>query len=361
MHWSRKRNRARARVPIRRVLAAILFCLLLAGCTAPVLTPQGYFSDRIHDMWQLMFPISIVVFVVVLLTLFYALFRQRRPGEGENLRAGRTMVLFGGAILPGIVMIILMVEVVAILVDVSLIGGQLERQGENRGLIGQPNVAEPEAEVADLVVDVIGRHWWWEVIYPNQGIVTANEIHMPEDALVLVRLTSDGVMHSFWVPALNGKTDMLPGSISNTWLHGYYTDAYRGQCAEYCGIGHAKMRLLTITQTEEDLEVYLSREAEPAPEPTTEETIRGQAVFVEQGCAACHAIRGLSDAGEIGPDLTHLLSRREIAAGTLVNTRGNRAGWIVDSQSIKPGNMMPPFPMPPSDLQALLAYLDTLE
>jgi cytochrome c oxidase subunit 2 len=169
------------------------------------------------------------------------------------------------------------------------------------------------------------------------------------------------VIHSFWVPGLQGKMDMIPGRTNVTWLQADRTGVWRGQCAEYCGLQHAKMAFLVVAERPDSFAGWLARQRDTAPTPIDELTRRGQEVFLSSSCVMCHAISGTPAGSRIGPDLTHLASRRTIAAGTLPNTRGNLAGWILDPQRIKPGTRMPPNQLDPADLQALLAYLESLK
>jgi cytochrome c oxidase subunit 2 len=221
----------------------------------------------------------------------------------------------------------------------------------------------PVGAAHDLTVEVTGHQWWWEIHYPgsaaDEAVTTANELHIPAGRRVRVRLASRDVIHSFWVPALQGKMDLIPGRTTETWLQADRPGTYRGQCAEYCGIQHARMALWVVVDSPVDFAEWLARERRPATEPLEELSRRGRTVFLAQSCAGCHAVRGTT-VGVGGPDLTHVASRRTLAAGTLDNVPGNLAGWVADPQSFKPGNLMPRVPLNTSDLHALVAYLGTL-
>jgi cytochrome c oxidase subunit 2 len=210
-----------------------------------------------------------------------------------------------------------------------------------------------------LQIRVIGHQWWWEVQYrdsiPNNWAITANEVHIPAGRPVALELLSTDVNHSFWPPTLSNKRDLIPGKDNSLWLQADTPGVYRGQCAEYCGAQHAKMGFLVIADRPDSFASWLARQRDTALTPTTALTRRGQEVFLASSCV------GTPAGSRIGPDLTHLASRKTIAAGTLPNTRGNLAGWIVNPQSIKPGTRMPPNQLDPDDLQALLAYLETLK
>ena len=206
-----------------------------------------------------------------------------------------------------------------------------------------------------------GHDWWWEVRYPDQGIVSANEIHVPVGRPVRLRLTSADVIHSFWVPQLTVKTDLIPGQTNTTWIQASNPGTYRGQCAEYCGLQHAKMAILVIADPPDAFARWLANERQPATAAADPLAARGRLALERNSCAACHTVRGTTASGTLGPDLTHFGGRRTIGADTLPNTPGNLGGWIVNSQTVKPGNKMPPQPLTPQELQALLAYLESLK
>jgi cytochrome c oxidase subunit 2 len=212
-----------------------------------------------------------------------------------------------------------------------------------------------------LTVAVVGHDWWWEVRYPQQKVVTANEIHVPAGRPVKILLTTNDVLHSFWVPQLAGKTDLIAGKTNVMWLQADRPGVYRGQCAEYCGLQHAHMAFFVIAQAPADFQSWLSQETVTPATPSDPNLAQGRQVFTGTTCAECHTIQGTTARGTDGPDLTHFGSRMTIGAGTVPNTRGNLGGWIVDSQSIKPGNLMPPIQVSPQDLQALIDYLESLQ
>jgi cytochrome c oxidase subunit 2 len=192
------------------------------------------------------------------------------------------------------------------------------------------------------------------------NVRTANEIHVPVGRPVAIDLKSRDVIHSFWVPNLHGKMDAIPGRVTNTWLQADSPGVWRGQCAEFCGLQHAHMALTVVAHPAHEFEQWLSAQREPATQPTEEIALRGQQVFLSGPCMMCHTIRGTPALSAFGPDLTHVASRRTLAAGTIPNTRGHLAGWILDPQVIKPGTRMPPTALGSEDLQALLAYLERL-
>jgi len=216
-----------------------------------------------------------------------------------------------------------------------------------------------------LTVDVTGHQWWWEVNYedpnPSLSVKTANEIHVPVGEPVQFKLASHDVIHSFWVPNMNGKRDLIPGYRSSIWFRADTPGVYRGQCAEFCGLQHAHMAFLVVAQTRPEFTKWLLQQRTGGAVPTDSLAVAGQQVFLSGTCALCHTIAGTPAHGTVGPDLTHLASRRELAAGTAPNTRGYLGGWIVNPQSMKPGTLMPANPLQPGQLQALVAYLETLK
>jgi cytochrome c oxidase subunit 2 len=215
-----------------------------------------------------------------------------------------------------------------------------------------------------LAIQITGYQWWWAVEYQNDNpslrATTANELHLPAGRTVVISLQASDVIHSFWVPNLHGKMDLVPGRLNTIWLKADRPGIFRGQCAEYCGLQHAHMALAVIVDPPETFEKWLDAQRQPAPDPPGDQQARGRAV-VEQGpCALCHTVRGTTAGARTGPDLTHFASRSTIAAGTIPNTRGYLAGWIADPQRLKPGSRMPATGLSPEDLQAVVAYLESL-
>ena len=211
-----------------------------------------------------------------------------------------------------------------------------------------------------LTVDVIGHQWWWEVRYPQQGVVTANDVHIPVGQPVELRLSTADVLHSFWVPELTGKTDMIAGRINHMTVEASNAGVYRGQCAEFCGLQHANMIFFVVAEPPATFQQWLSRQVQGPPAPTDPTLARGEQVFVNAACVACHAIKNTPANGTLGPDLSNIGGRLSVGAGAVPNDTGNLAGWIIDSQGIKPGNLMPRMQLPAQDLQALVAYLESL-
>jgi cytochrome c oxidase subunit II len=311
------------------------------------LDPNGPVAANIVELWWLMFFLGTAVFVLVLGVMLLGLFRRRDAGQADERdveRRGERWIILGGIVLPAIVL--------AIVFGFTVRSSALTANAES-----------PDA----LTIEVVGRRWWWEVNYPDEGIVTANEIHIPVGKTVELVLTSGDVIHSFWVPQLGGKMDMIPGRTNRMTLRADQAGEFRGECAEFCGLQHARMHFLMIAQPPEEFEQWAEAQRTAANEPEDERAIRGQAVFIAAGCVYCHTIRGLDGADldrssvDLGPDLTHLAGRRTIAAGMRGNNRGNLAGWIADPHSIKRGALMPATLLAGEDLQALLDYLESLE
>lgn len=216
----------------------------------------------------------------------------------------------------------------------------------------------------DLVVTVIAHPWWWELRYPDPAggsdIVTANELHLPVGRRVALGVTASDVIHSVWVPALGGKTDAIPGRTTHWQVRLAHTGTWRGQCAEFCGEQHARMALHVVGLEPAAFDAWLAAQARDAAAPADAPTRRGQTVFVERRCGACHAVRGVA-AGQGGPDLTHVGSRGHLGAGTLPTNAASFAAWIADPQVHKPGVRMPAAAdLAPDDLQALAAWLASL-
>ncbi|WP_407642532.1 c-type cytochrome [Caballeronia arvi] len=216
-----------------------------------------------------------------------------------------------------------------------------------------------------LRIEMTGYQWWWQARYLGDGnapgFMLANELHVPIGRPVIISLKAADVIHTFWVPNLHGKKDMIPGRDATIELRADKAGVYRGQCAEFCGYEHALMAFSVTADPPAQYAVWAAQQRQPATSPADNVALHGRDVFMSHDCARCHTVRGTDANGTIGPDLTHLASRQFIAAGTLANNRGNLAGWIVDPRTLKPGTIMPGTRLPPADLQALLVWLETLK
>ena len=318
-----------------------------------MLVAAGPEAARIERLWWLMFWVTAIVYVAVIAWAVVAFVRGRRQAEALPARSrlrvpvehesDRTMLTVVTAAVGGTVVILLGLLVASVFT--------------NRA------VASLGASSA-VTVNLIGHQWWWEAEYesatPSERFRTANELHIPVGRPVVVKVTSRDVIHSVWIPNLQGKRDLIPGYTTAIWLQADRPALYRGQCAEFCGLEHARMALYVTAEPNEDFERWRAGQIKPAVEPSTDEAKLGRDVFLHATCTQCHRIRGTIAGAAVGPDLTHLASRGTIAAGTLPNRRGHLAGWIADPQRIKPGVRMPPNSVQSEDLQRLLTYLETL-
>jgi cytochrome c oxidase subunit II len=334
-----------AATAVRKVTAAALrACLLLAlaACEGPqsALKPAGAGAREIAGLWWVLAPGAVVIFLVVIGCALYA---TRVAPRAHPDFAGTWFILGGGVLLPVVVLTFL-------LTHSFLLGRDLTR----------PLPAEA------LRIEVIGKQWWWEVRYlpadRDGPVISANELRLPVGEAVELHLSASDVIHSFWLPSIGGKKDMIPGQVNRLVLEAEEEGVYRGQCAEYCGGPHAFMAFYAVAVPRDDFATWLEQEAMPAVEPDEAFLEQGRELFVTSGCGTCHTIRGTEAQGTFGPDLTHVGSRRSLGAGILPNNVGTIAGWIADTQHIKPGNKMPSFNIfSGEELRAIAAYLASLE
>jgi cytochrome c oxidase subunit II len=349
-------NRSRSYCPPNRFpssLVAILslFTLsFLSGCTieAPAyrnipsaLDIRGEGSRIVWDEWWFTFWLAVVIFIGVMGLLGYIIYsHSRHPTDlGVDLHdpGGMHWIWLGGIVMPVVVL-----SAVFVMSMRSTI------------MMASP----PSEEV--VTIDVIGHRWWWEVRYPEHGIATANQIHVPVGQPVRINLLSSDVIHSFWVPQVHPKKDAIPGQVNSMWIQADVPGVYRGICAEFCGLQHARMHLMLVAEPAERFHAWLEHAQQPALISDDPMIQAGKFVFETSSCVYCHTIQGTPAVGKVGPDLTHIGSRITLAAGTLENNVGNMGGWILDPQHIKPGSLMPPTALTGEELQALLAYLASL-
>jgi cytochrome c oxidase subunit II len=298
------------------------------------LDPASHAADKIADLWWILFAVSVVVFAVVLALLLVGVLRRRGGGDPERRvsRRGTRLVAIAGVAVPAVVVISLFFASVATL----------------------PAVA-PTGKNAQMTIDVVGRQWFWDAYYSDGTVRTANEIHIPVGVPVEVRVRSDDVIHSLWVPRLNRKIDLIPGQTNEVVFDAQHPGVYRGQCAEFCGVQHGNMALLVIAEPRARFQRWLANQAVPASASD------GLQAFVGSGCSGCHRIAGAPAQSRYGPDLSHFGSRRTIGAGTISNTPDHLADWLRDPQAIKPGNKMPNLDLPPAEVDALVSYLEGLK
>lgn len=219
----------------------------------------------------------------------------------------------------------------------------------------------PPAGTEVLQVEATGHQWWWAFRYPELGVVTANELHIPVGRAVQVRLRTQDVIHSFWVPTLAGKMDLIPNQENQLWFAADKAGVYFGQCAEFCGVSHANMRFRVIAQSDADFQAWVQAQQHPAPPAADGLAAQGAQLFVQKGCLACHAITGTVAQGVNAPNLTRFGSRQTLAAGLLDNTADNLARWLANPQAVKPGSLMPNLGLGADDIAALTAYLHSLQ
>jgi cytochrome c oxidase subunit II len=342
---------------MKRALPGAIALLLLAACGEPqrILAVQSPEAERIAGLWWMMLAIAVAVCAIVAVMLAMAMRAAHRRERGLPARAirGRALIWGAGVIGPVLILFYVLVETVRVGAEV----------GHPQGVLWEDGGFGPVPEDGSLVVDVVAHQFWWEVRYPAHGIATANQIQIPVGRRVLFRVTSPDVIHSFWVPQLHGKIDMIPGRINFMRTTARAPGFYRGQCAEYCGLSHALMAFWVEAVEVEAFDAWVRSRAATPPEPPGETIARGREVFFEAGCGDCHATRGAplpEELGSPGPDLADFGARRSLAAGILPNNRGNLAAWIADPHRIKPGVRMPPTALEPEDLRMLLDYLESL-
>ncbi|MFO7654198.1 MAG: cytochrome c oxidase subunit II [Candidatus Krumholzibacteriia bacterium] len=284
--------------------------LLLGGCAAErpqsILDPAGPIAEHITGLWWEMFAVYGAVFLVTLLLVVLALAARKR----ERTVLGTRFVFIAGIVVPTVILVFMLYRELDV----------------HRSITRHTH---------DFHVQVIGHGWWFEVRYPDHGLVDANEIHVPAGTTVLFELSAESMLHSFWVPRLGGKRDQLPDHPGELRLDVTRAGVYHGVCTEYCAGQHARMGFRLVAHEPDEFDIWLARRSAAPPEPDDPWLQRGRDVFQGGGCASCHAIRGISEA-DTGPDLTHVGSRRTLGAGSLENSRGVLAGWIADPQSLKP-------------------------
>ncbi|MHB1132291.1 MAG: cytochrome c oxidase subunit II [Chloroflexota bacterium] len=313
---------------------------LLSGCqnSPSILEPASPQASSIANLAWLMIYIALPVFVGVELLLVYTVWRFRSRGderEPEQIEGHKRIEILWTAA-PGLVLIAMLY------------------------LTFQTMAFVLETPPESMLVQVHGHQFWWELKYDDGTLVTANEIHIPVGQSVRVELHSTDVIHSFWVPELGGKTDLVPGHINANTYRAIRTGIYRGQCAEFCGLQHAYMGFLVFVDSPTDYQAWLENERKPAVAPTTPEAQQGQQLFNQRGCANCHALAGTAARGVIGPNLTHMGSRSTIGANLLENTPDNMSRWLADPQQFKPGNLMPNLGLDESAVRQLTAYMGSL-
>ncbi len=323
--------------------------LSLSSCSPlqSALAPEGDTADAIAWLFWFFTIVCAVVWLIVMVLLWISLTRKRPDSPDPQLKPDRSRERRIGIVIAG--------GIGATVVILAVFTGA--------SFFSNKSFAEPRPH--GLTIKITGHQWWWQLNYEahqaDQTFETANEIHIPAGQAVRLDFESPDVIHSFWVPNLAGKQDLIPGRFTELTIRADKAGIYRGQCAEYCGIQHAHMAMYVVAQEPQDYAAWRAQQLKPAVVPKSAELRRGQQVFISNACALCHTIGGTSAGGHVGPDLTHFGSRMTIAAGTARNSFGNLTGWIADPQHIKPYTRMPAVALSGPDLIAVSHYLESLK
>lgn len=329
---------------VRRAVAVVGLPGLLAGfglaSPATTLTPRSDFGRLSHDLFLQVLWWDLGIFVVVAVVLLLALvrFRERDPGSVPRQIRGDARLELAWTIAPVVLLTFIAFPTVRAVFQTQ---------------------ASPHVDA--FRVRVVGHQWWWEFQYPDLGFATATDVHLPAGQAVVLEVTGPDVIHSFWVPQLGGKRDAIPGQLNRIMLTASTPGEYPGQCAEFCGVSHANMRHLAVVQAAPEFRAWVAAQQAPPAEPADgSPAAKGRDVFRASACIGCHTIRGVS-AGTIGPDLTHVGSRRTLAGGMLPNSPQALARWLKDPPAVKPGSLMPDLRLSDPDVAALVAYLTSLK
>jgi cytochrome c oxidase subunit 2 len=331
--------------PRRRVVAAALAvaiiipaAILLAGCQSPsILRPEGSAGHEIFKLAIEVFSILSIVLITVWVLLAYVILRfRRRPESGASQTKGNLRIEIIWTLIPALIVTVLFVLTVRTTEQIAM--------------------PDPGAQFTS-----VGHQWWWEFDFSKLGFKTANEVYVPQGHQLSIDLISTDVIHSFWVPQMGGKVDMIPGHVNRIQFVPLTTGKYLGECAEFCGVQHGRMRFLFVVVTPAQYTAWVRNQQLPARQPSGADAVAGKQVIQSVGCGSCHTIRGTTLKGTFGPDLTHFGSRGGIAAYTLTNTPANLLRWIQDPQAVKPQCKMPQIPLPLQQQQQLVAYLEELK
>ena len=310
-----------------------------------IFSPSSTPADSVYHLSLFVLVVTGLIFAVVFSLLVYALvkFRQRPDDDGREPPQiyGSNQVELAWTVIPVLIVVVLFLasaRVIHAVEDAVFPSGTTE-------------------------ITAIGHQFWWEFRYPGQGFVTANELHVPvsdpnHPTPTHITLMSADMDHSFWVPKLAGKTDLIPNRVNSMWIDPHETGLYVGQCAQYCGTQHAKMLLRVVVDSKQDFDKWVANEKRPAVEQDS--VAQGRQVFESTACVNCHTIAGSNAQGKFGPDLTHLMSRATIASGAAINDKENLHLWIKDPDAIKPGSLMPAMQLSDQEIDAVTAYLMTL-
>lgn len=341
------------------ILITSLTFFALAGCSSDripqdILAPYSYAASETAGLFYLLFWIALAIFILVegLLVFFVLRYQRRAQDEHPEQYHGNTRLEVTWTLIPAVILAVVFAFTIR--------------------TMGQVGPTTPPAQ--GIPIKVIGHQWWWEIQYNDGKLLTASEVHVPVGQVVNVNLSSDNVIHSFWVPSLMGKTDTVPNHDNKTWLLGNTTGIFDGQCAEFCGTQHAHMLFRVIVQTPDDFNNWLAAQAAPPVEPAEgSQAAQGKAIFTNPKylCITCHTVQGTNAVGITGPNLTHFASRGCFAGCYLTNTHENLTRWLTSPGTVKPGNIMaqtlaklrpetPNNPLTPDEVNALTAYLESL-
>jgi cytochrome c oxidase subunit 2 len=330
------------------LLVGILFAAGLCTASPPpdnpvpsIFDPHSTPAESIRHLSYFVLAITGLIFLVVFILLTYAVvkFRDKTMGaEREPAQVyGSTQIELAWTIIPILIVVVLFLATARVIHAIQ-------------------DAPKPATAVE---VTAIGHQFWWEFRYPRLGVVTANELHIPVSTPTFLKLLSADTDHSFWIPQLAGKTDLIPNRVNEMWIDPHEAGLFLGQCAQYCGTQHAKMLLRVSVDSPEDFGAWIRAQKQPANQD--EKEVAGRRVFETTACINCHSVGGTNATGRFGPDLTHLMSRRTIASGAAENTRENLRLWVQKPDEIKPGSLMPAMKLSDTDLDALVRYLETLQ
>jgi cytochrome c oxidase subunit 2 len=332
---------------IAPIVASFAMARAAGAASSSALDPAGPQANHIADLWWMFFWITASIYTLVIAAMLITL-RRRNTGASDQL-IGPNPKVERGAMIAVSTCVAITAVILFILMLADLFTG--------RALHGR--------ESNPLSVTVTGHQWWWQIQYndgsPSNWVTTANELHIPAGRMIEFDLRSPDVIHSFWFPNLNGKKDLVPGHPTRAVFRADRPGMYLGQCAEFCGLQHAHMRLTLIAEEPEKFSEWYKAQQQTPSEPSGDDEKRGKQLFLTTSCMLCHTVQGTTSAATVGPDLTHVASRRMIGAGTLTNGPTALAQWITNPQHFKPGVKMPQNNFQPDDLQKLVAYLNSLK
>ena len=332
-------------VLVTGVAQASTAATLMDPAVPSIFSPSSTPAHAIYHLSLFVLAICGVIFVVVCSLLAYSVVKfRRRPGDDDREPPqiyGSNQVELAWTVIPALIVVVLFLSAARVIHAVQ--------------------DAKFPAETTEITA--IGHQFWWEFQYPGQGFVTANELHVPvsdrdHPTPTHITLMSADTNHSFWVPQLAGKTDLIPNRVNSMWIDPHETGVYLGQCAQYCGVQHAKMLLEVVVESREDFDKWVASQKRPAAE--SDSVAQGRHIFESTACVNCHTVAGTNARGKFGPDLTHLMSRETLASGAVANTQENLHLWIKDPDAIKPGSLMPAMQMSNQEIEAVTAYLMTL-